>query len=123
LQVRFEWVSAELAMAGGQGSVAVVHAEDAVHKARSLGSARHALKSEVVLAAALCSAGHMEAARRVADTAVGAAERLGMVPLRWALACLLADIGSTTRSETDVVAIREESADTVRSRGGVWNAR
>jgi hypothetical protein len=43
-----------------------------------------------------------------------------MIPLRWALACLLADIGSATHSVQEVAAIRDESADTVRSRGGVW---
>ncbi len=72
-RVRLAWVSAELAMARGEGTAAVEHAQ------------HH-----------------------------------GMIPLRWALASLLSGIGSTTRSEADVIAIREGSADTVRSRGGVW---
>jgi hypothetical protein len=46
-----------------------------------------------------------------------------MIPLRWALACLLADIGSAMRSAAEVVAIRDESADAVRRRGGVWRVR
>ncbi|MGV0794014.1 hypothetical protein [Mycolicibacterium sp. XJ1819] len=121
--VRLAWVSAELAMAGGAGPAAVGHAERAVERAAALGSARHAVKSEVVRAAALCSAGDLDASRAVADSALDAAERLGMLPLRWALACLLADIGSATRSAAQVAAIRDESADTVRSRGGVWAAR
>jgi hypothetical protein len=110
-------------MVSGQGAAAVPHAERAVEQAAGLGSARHAVKSQVVLAAALCSAGDAEASRKVADAALDAADRLGMIPLRWALACLLADIGSTTRPSEDVVAIRDESADTVRSRGGVWRIR
>jgi len=71
----------------------------------------------------LCSAGDVERSRRVADEALRACERHGMIPLRWALACLLADIGSATHSAEEVAAIRDESADTVRSRGGVWALR
>jgi hypothetical protein len=123
LPVRLAWVSAELAMARGDGSAAVGHAERAVHLAAALGSARHALKSDVILAAALCSAGELELSRGIADPALETSQRLGMIPLRWALACLLADIGSATRSAAEVVAIRDESADTVRRRGGVWPVR
>ncbi|MCV7299757.1 hypothetical protein H7J93_08920 [Mycobacterium barrassiae] len=123
LHVRMAWVSAELAMARGQGSVAVEHADGAVAAAAALGSARHTVKSEVVRAAALCCAGDLDGSRRVADSALADTERLGMIPLRWALASLLAGIGSATHSEIEVVAIRDESADTVRSRGGVWAVR
>jgi hypothetical protein len=123
LRVRQAWVSAELAMAGGQGTAAVPHAERAADEAAALGSARHTVKSAVVLAAALCSAGDIEAARRTADAALDDTEDLGMIPLRWALACLLADIGSATRSTAEVAEIRDQSADTVRSRGGVWRVR
>jgi hypothetical protein len=121
--VRLAWVSAELAMVRGQGVTAVAHAEGAVQKAADLGSARHAVKSDVVHAAALCSSGDLDGARRVADTALEAAERLGLIPLRWALASLLAEIGSATFSATEVAAIRDTSADTVRLRGGVWAVR
>lgn len=48
-------------------------------------AARHQVKSEVVLAAALCSAGDVERARAVADTALHTTARLRLVPLRWAL--------------------------------------
>jgi len=123
LPVRLAWVSAELAMARGDGEMAVEHAKRAVDLAANFGSVRHAVKSDVVLAAALCSAGDVERSRRVADDALSASERHGMIPLRWALACLLADIGSAMHSTGEVVAIRDESADTVRSRGGVWALR
>lgn len=121
--IRFAWVSAELAMVTGRGERSVAHAERAVEAAATFGSARHALKSEVVRAAALCSAGRVDASREVADAALREAERLGMIPLRWALACLLADIGSAGFSATDVAAIRDTSAATVRRRGGVWSVR
>jgi len=118
LPVRLAWVSAELAMACGEGATAVGHAERAVDLAAALGSARHTLKSAVVRAAALCSAGEIDASRRLADAALQDADRLGIIPLRWALACLLADIGSATHTAADVLRIRNECAATVRRRGG-----
>ena len=122
LPVRLAWVTAELAMASGNGATAVGHAERAVELARTrLGSARHAVKSEVVLAAALCSAGELERSRVVADGALETTERLGLVPLRWALASLLADIGSAAHSAAQVVSIRDTCSDTVRVRGGLWS--
>ncbi len=121
LPVRLAWVSAELAMARGEGSVAVGHAEAGVVAAAGFGSTRHAVKSDVVLAAALCCAGQLDRARAVADAALLVTEQCGIIPLRWALACLLADIGSTTLSMEEVVAIRDAGADTVRRRGGVWS--
>jgi hypothetical protein len=120
LGVRLSWVCAELAMARGQGATAIEHAERAVQEAKALGSARHAVKSEVVLAAALCCAGDLDGSRRVADAALADTAHHGMIPLRWALASLLVGIGSTTHPEAEVITIRDVCADTVRSRGGVW---
>jgi hypothetical protein len=118
LPVRLAWVSAELAMARGDGATAVRQAERAADLAGTLGSARHAVKSQMVLAAALCSTGDINRSRTVADAALDAAGRLGMIPLRWALACLLADIGSAAHPAADVLRIRNECAATVRRRGG-----
>jgi hypothetical protein len=118
LPVRLAWVSAELAMARGEGATAVGHAERAVELAAALGSARHTVKSEVVRAAALCSAGQIDASRRVAEAALQDADRLGIIPLCWALACLLADIGSSRHTAAEVLGIRNEYAATVRRRGG-----
>ena len=118
LPVRLAWVSAELAMASGDGSAAVVHAERAIALAAALGSARHAVKSDMVLAAALCSAGEIDRSRMVADAALDTTGGLGIIPLRWALACLLADIGSARHSTAEVLRIRNECAATVRRRGG-----
>jgi hypothetical protein len=123
LPVRLAWVSAELAMFTGQGAAAVGHAERAVAFAAPLGSVRHAVKSGVVLAAALCSAGSIERARAVAEAALEATERHGLVPLTWALARLLADIGSTSRAPEEIAALRDGCAAVVRARGGVWSDR
>ncbi|GAC1651216.1 MAG: hypothetical protein NVS4B6_27200 [Mycobacterium sp.] len=118
LPVRLAWVSSELAMACGDGRTAVRHAERAVQLAAGLGSARHTVKSDVVMAAALCSAGDIDGGRGVADAALQDADRAGMTPLCWALACLLADIGSTVHAPPEVRRIRNEYAATVRRRGG-----
>jgi hypothetical protein len=118
LPVRLAWVSAELAMARGDGATAVGNAERAVELAAAFGSARHVVKSDVIMAAALCSAGDIGRSRMVADAALDAAGRLGIIPLRWALASLLVDIGSAHHTPAQVLGIRNECAATVRRRGG-----
>jgi hypothetical protein len=85
-------------------------------------SARHRVKSDVVLAAALCSAGRTERARGIAETALNATERLGLIPLRWALACLLIDIGNDTLSAQKLREIRDICAGQVRRAGGAWRS-
>jgi hypothetical protein len=126
LAVRRRWVAAELAMAAGDGATAVRHAEEAVELAQAMAvaSARHRVKSDVVLAAALCSAGVTERARTVAQTALQATGRFGLTPLRWALACLLIDIASVTVSVQELrefTEIRDICAGQVRRAGGTWH--
>lgn len=118
LAVRRSWVAGELAMAMGEGRAAVRHAEHAVELAQELTGVRHQVKSDVVLAAALCCAGATDRARVVADRALEATGRYGLLPLRWALACLLADIGSTSPQE--MAEIRDVSAALIEDRGGRW---
>jgi hypothetical protein len=123
VKVRLAWVTAELSMATGQGVAATGHAEAAVAASTATGSVRHAVKSDVVLAAALCSAGDLSESRRVADAAFVKANRHGLVPLSWALACLLGEVGSSVLSPAEVVVARDDAAATVRNRGGVWSGR
>ncbi|MGD1347686.1 hypothetical protein [Mycobacterium seoulense] len=122
--VRRAWVAAELAMARGDGEVAVRHAGEAVRLAGAMAipSARHAVKSEVVLAAALCSAGAAERAGATAEAALDAASALGLVPLRWAVACLLIDLGSVTYSTQQLREIRDVCAGQVRRAGATWRS-
>lgn len=124
LPVRRRWVAAELAMACGEGEAAVRHATEAVDLAGAMAvaSARHEVKSDVVLAAALCSAGSTERARAVAEAALRDTGRLNLIPLRWALACLLADIGSITFSAQQLHEIRDVCAGQVRRAGGTWRS-
>jgi hypothetical protein len=127
VSVRRCWVAAELAMAGGDGDAAVRHARAAVELAADPvagpASLRHRAKSDVVLAAALGTAGAIEKARAIADAALDRTGRLGLVPLRWALACLLLDMGSSTHTLRELHDIREECAQRVRHAGGTWNVR
>lgn len=124
IPVRGRWVAAELAMARGAGEVAVGHAVEAVELAAGMAgpSARHRVKSEVVLAAALCGAGNTERARAVAEAALRDTGRLGLLPLRWALACLLIDIGSVTFPAHRLHEIRDVCAGQVRHAGGAWRS-
>jgi len=128
LMVRRWWVAAELAMARGQGELAVRHATEAMELAQAMGlttgqaSARHRVKSDVVLAAALCSAGATERARGVAEAALHTTGRLKLIPLRWALTCLLIDIGSVTFATRELHELRDICAGQVRRAGGTWRS-
>jgi hypothetical protein len=123
LPVRLGWVGAELAMAQGDGAGAVDRARRAVTAAAAFGSARHRVKSDVVLAAALCTAGELDRCREVADAALDAAAGFGLLPLHWALASLLAGVGSAAHSPAQVAAFRDAGAQAVQHRGGVWSRR
>ncbi|HEX5144795.1 MAG TPA: hypothetical protein VFW21_13085 [Mycobacterium sp.] len=121
LAVRMAWVGAELAMATGDGANALKHARRGVELsgADTLGI-RHVIKSNVVLAAALCCAGQVSDARTQADAMLEATQRHGLVPLQWALASLLDGIGSNTQPAARVQQIRDASAEVIRRRGGHW---
>ncbi len=124
LAVRVQWVSAELAMATGRGEDALQHAQRSVDLAAVPDiSARHRAKSGVVLSAALCCSGRLDAARSVADRLLDDTARLGLIPLRWAVASLLAGIGSVAHSAAQISLIRDGAADLVEHRGGLWRAR
>jgi len=120
LAIRMAWVRAELAMAAGHGGEARRHAQRGVELAEQAlpGLRRHRVKSDVVLAAALCSDLDLEPSRAVADTALADTETYGLVPLRWALACLLAEIGSPTHSPAALAGIRDRSATFITRHGG-----
>jgi hypothetical protein len=118
-------VGAELAMASGDGATAVIRAEEAVELAQTMqrASARHQIKSEVVLAAALCSAGAVGRARAVAQRALDHSGPLGLTPLRWALASLLIDTGSVTveaQGLRELTEVRDICAGEVQRAGGTW---
>ena len=120
LAVRRHWVAAELAMVTGKASVAVENAERAEEFVNQ-GMVRHRLKSQVVLAGAMCCAGQLDRARGLAEAALDDTDRLGLIPLRWALCCLLADIGSSARTAAELGHLRDGSAALISHRGGTWH--
>ena len=125
LAIRLAWVRAELAMVTGDGPAAVAHARRGVDLAEAAlpEFRRHRVKSNVVLAAALCCSGDLAGARQVADAALDATSRHGLVPLHWAASCLLADIGSSVHGPAEVAAARDRSDAFVTRHGGRWNRR
>lgn len=123
LAIRRAWVAAELAMAGGDGAAAVRNAEVGVELAATAVSARHRAKSDVVLAAALCSAGAVDRARALGEAALELTGQLGLVPLRWAVACLLIDLGGPASPSGQLCGIRDECARQVQHWGGAWGQR
>ncbi len=121
--VRIAWVSAELAMAQGHPDAALDHAQRGVALAADGTSVRHRIKSDVVLAAALCCAGRVPEATALADGLLARTEQYGLTPLRWAVASLLLGIGSEVHTVEQVRLIRDTAADVVGQRGGAWCAR
>lgn len=124
LAIRLAWVGAELAMAAGNGAAALGHARRGVELAAQASPAlqRHRVKSDVVLAAALCSAGDVRGSRFLADAALTDTQTFGLVPLRWALACLLTDIGSAAHTATEIAEIRTRCTGVVTRNGGRWRS-
>lgn len=84
-QLRWEWVSAETSLYEGAGARARKHAERGALLAGRCPSARHQVKSRLVLAAAL---GH-DGGSELAEEQLVRARRIGLVPLQWASAMLL----------------------------------
>ena len=124
LDIRLAWVHAELAMVAGDGAAAVTHARYGVELAESALPAlrRHRVKSDVVLAAALCCAGDLTGSRDLADNALVTAQACGLVPLQWALACLLVDIGSAAHGPAAIADVRDRAAGFVTRHGGRWGS-
>lgn len=124
LAIRLAWVAAELAMAAGRGPAAIGHAEHSVELAdRALPALRrHRIKSDVVLAAALCCSGDLAGSRRLADRALADTGQHRLIPLRWAVCRLLEGIGSATHDPAAIHSMRSESAAFVTRHGGSWSS-
>ncbi|HEV2781431.1 MAG TPA: hypothetical protein VGX25_18775 [Actinophytocola sp.] len=94
-EIRLCWVSAEVDLGAGRADVAVPHAERAAERAGAAGSVRHRVKSAMVLGAALAARGESadrQRARRLVEHAWRDASELGLLPLVWPCAMLLADL-------------------------------
>lgn len=93
--VRVEWVATELALATGDPGAAVGHAERALAGATAAGATRHAVKSTMMLGAALATGGASDGRSRAAallTEALATSLTRGILPLAWPCALLLADV-------------------------------
>lgn len=93
--VRTGWLRAETELASGHPAAAINPAETAAEIAASSGSARHRVKSALVLGVALATDGRRERAARMLATALDDATDLGLLPLVWPAALVLADLEPT----------------------------
>ncbi|MUM18140.1 hypothetical protein FZI91_03270 [Mycobacterium sp. CBMA271] len=123
LPLRMAWVRAELAMVSGDGPRSLRHARTAQRLAKDVPSVRHQVKTAMVLAAALSSAGDFDESAAVAAAGLQAATINGLVPLRWALAAMLAGLpspGAAEEARENLVAIRSKCAGWIAHAGGHW---
>ncbi|MFC4377538.1 hypothetical protein ACFO5K_25990 [Nocardia halotolerans] len=90
--VRWHWVRAETALAGGEAAAALLDADTAVERAAALSSVRHQVKSALLRAAATAATGDLPAARKLATRVDADCAEHGLLPLRWATAMLRAGI-------------------------------
>ena len=81
--VRLAWVRAEVALLHDDPPDAPTWARNAGKRSRQVCGWRHAVKSDLVLGAALEAAGHRRAAARVLGGVAAHADRLGLLTLAW----------------------------------------
>ncbi|NIJ14152.1 hypothetical protein FHU38_004496 [Saccharomonospora amisosensis] len=98
-EVRTCWVTAELSLARGLAGDAVLPAKRAVGLSRQRGAARHLVKSQLVLAAALAATGDPGARQRagaLVGSALDAADNWELRSLTWPARLLAADLDPAT---------------------------
>ncbi|WP_328711998.1 hypothetical protein [Nocardia salmonicida] len=86
--VRWHWVRAETALAGGEASAALRDAVEAVDLAAALPSVRHQVKSALLVAAATAATGDLARSAELAARVDTDCRENGLLPLRWATAML-----------------------------------
>jgi hypothetical protein len=91
-EIRLGWVRAEVELGAGRADLAVSPAERAAERANASGSTRHRVKSGLVLGAALAANGNRERASRLLTGIGEEASDLGLLPLLWPCALLLAEL-------------------------------
>ncbi|GAC56620.1 hypothetical protein GOHSU_12_00100 [Gordonia hirsuta DSM 44140 = NBRC 16056] len=91
--LRLAWVRTEWGLYSGDLDTAQSAAAVADDRSRDLASPRHQLKTGLIAAAVHGACGRFDAARAGARQAFVQADTLGLLPLRWAAATLLAGLG------------------------------
>ncbi|MGW0248769.1 hypothetical protein ACWDYH_19245 [Nocardia goodfellowii] len=112
-RIRWYWVSAELALAGGDAGQARRHAEAGLRLAETSPSVRHRVKSRLLVAAACMASGDLDLARSHADTVAAQCRENGLLPLRWACAMLRTGLSDDTAADE-----AQACSDVISRRGG-----
>ncbi|MFF2087684.1 hypothetical protein ACFVVM_28235 [Nocardia sp. NPDC058176] len=93
-EVRWHWVRAETALAGGAATAALRDARSAVELAAALPSVRHQVKSALLVAAATAATGDTAASAELASQVDSDCREHALLPLRWATAMLRAGVAT-----------------------------
>lgn len=115
VRIRWHWVSAETALAGG--APALADAEAALALAEQAPSVRHRVKSRLLVAAAAAGAGDRDRALALAETVAAQCREHGLLPLRWASAMLRAGLADSAAASAEA----EACAETIARRGGCFH--
>lgn len=97
-QVRWHWVRAETALAGGEAGEALSDAVEAVDFAAALPSVRHQVKSALLVAAATAAIGDLARSAELAARVDADCRENGLLPLRWATAMLRSGVAEPARA-------------------------
>jgi hypothetical protein len=127
-RVRMGWVTAEIELAAGRPEVARAAAETALELAGVAGARRHAIKSQLVLAAALLATGPSARARDLVSEAMADAEKFELRSLAWPAALLATQLWPTMaiqyRFRVDVmlhaVLLRSDAEGRILARESPW---
>ncbi len=111
-EIRIEWVSAELALAGGDFARARRHAERAVELSAESESVRHRVKSDLLRSAALTGTDASAAVKMAADV-FARCRQYGLLPLAWASSLLIEGVSGERTSPS-----AREIGDLIAMRGG-----
>ena len=111
--VRLDWVTAEVALLADDPATAATASRAAWQRSRAATAGRHAVKSQLVLGAALEAAGRTRTATRVLRAAAAGADRLDLLPLAWPARTLLARMLETRAPGT--AARERRQADSAQS--------
>ncbi|WP_305092314.1 hypothetical protein [Prescottella sp. R16] len=116
--IRLHWVSAEIALAGGDFAAATTHTREAVARSADAPSVRHRIKSALLSAAAATGQADPEVALATARQVFDDCGECGLLPLRWAAAMLLDGV----RPDPAIRAARDECVAEIARRGGAFAA-
>ncbi|KAF0848373.1 hypothetical protein [Nocardia caishijiensis] len=115
-RVRWHWVRAETAMAGG--GFALDDATRAATVAAGLPSVRHQVKSALLVAAATAASGDLPAAARLAENIDCECRDHALLPLRWACAMLRSGVAEDPSVAMTAAREAADHAARIRSFGG-----